>query len=48
MQPEMFQELAMAVFRCYLNHPGRKREHESRSGSGITAIQLSHKRATCV
>ena len=40
----MFQELATAVFCCYLNHPGRNREYESNIGSRITAIQLCHKK----
>ena len=44
MQPEMFQELATATFCCYLNHPGRKREHESNIGSRVAAIQSSHKK----
>lgn len=44
MQPEMFPELATAVFCCYLNHPGRKREHESKIRSRITKIYLSHKK----
>lgn len=42
--PEMFQELATAVFCCYLNHPGRNREYESNIASRITAIQLCHKK----
>lgn len=41
MQPEMFQELATAVFCCYLSHPGRKREHESNIGSRMPTIQLA-------
>lgn len=44
LQPEMFQELATVAFRCYLNHPGRKREHDSNTGSRRTVTQLSTKR----
>lgn len=44
MQPEIFPELATSVFCCYLNHPGRKREHESKIRSRITRIHLSHRK----